>query len=278
MSKNVFGTTQNTTSFRRLPLETLCNARDLGGFPVSGGGATCFRRFVRSELPDAINEADKLFLRDYGVTLSLDFRGSAEIAEYPSPLAAEPWAKYVHCPLWSIEAAHGKPQLPDTPEPKPVPKAQDVPREENDRRLASIDWIPVYITMAEENKPWVKRNFELIAASDGCVHYHCMTGKDRTGIFTAMLLGSAGVADDDIIADYSVSQIYLKPFYKAFREGDAAFPGNPDLTLMFYRTHPETMQGFLEHINGKYEDMRGYLASCGIEPSLIDEIADRLTA
>ncbi|MDR3148959.1 MAG: tyrosine-protein phosphatase [Oscillospiraceae bacterium] len=265
-------------TYKRLPLETLVNARDLGGFPLPGGVATQFGRFIRSELPERINEHDKKFLKDYGVTTSVDFRGSFEITESPSTLRGEDWLRYIHNPLWSIEAAHGKPQLPavtvvaEEIETEHFTEEQKAARHrrKHERRLDSIEWIAVYIAMAEENKDWVRKNFELFAETEGCIHYHCMTGKDRTGIFTAMLLKAARAADDDVIADYSVSQIYLRPFYQVFREGDPAFPGDPDLTLSFYITSPDTMRGFLDHIHGAYGNMRKYLKSCGLTEKVID--------
>jgi protein-tyrosine phosphatase len=249
-------------------LKQLYNARDLGGFPVRGGGITRYGRFIRSELPDTLTDSDKAFLKDYGVTLSLDFRATRELELSPSGLIDESWTHYSHRPLWSLEVAHG---IPESSEQKA--KDAKVPRSvEDTRRLGGIDWVAVYTIMAEDNKAWVRENFEAIADEPGCVHFHCMTGKDRTGIFAAMLLGAAGVPDNDIIADYSVSQIYLLPFYMTYRENDAAFTGDPDLSLAFYRTHPETMQGFLKHIYGKYGDMRGYLTSCGISDEVLEKV------
>ena len=40
--------------------------------------------------------------------------------------------------------------------------------------------------------------------------FHCFAGKDRTGILTALVLGLLGVADDDIAADYALSQVAMR--------------------------------------------------------------------
>jgi protein tyrosine/serine phosphatase len=90
---------------------------------------------------------------------------------------------------------------------------------ENDKPVQSAleflnpDWIKVYIAIAENGKDWIRKNMEIVADHDGGVLYHCMTGKDRTGLFTAMLLGLCNAYPADIIADYSVSQVNLRPFY-----------------------------------------------------------------
>ena len=70
---------------KRLPLEGLCNARDLGGFPALGG-YTRFGVYVRSEVPRDLTEKDLAFLRAYGVTTSLDLRGPKESEDTPSRL------------------------------------------------------------------------------------------------------------------------------------------------------------------------------------------------
>ena len=75
-------------NFKRLPLEGLVNARDLGGFPTKDGRVTKYGVFVRSEVPKALTENDISFLRRYGVSLSLDFRGTQEIKNLPSALSS----------------------------------------------------------------------------------------------------------------------------------------------------------------------------------------------
>ncbi len=42
-----------------LPLETLYNARDLGGFPIGGGRTTACGRFLRADAPVRLSIADQ---------------------------------------------------------------------------------------------------------------------------------------------------------------------------------------------------------------------------
>ncbi|NLL39116.1 MAG: tyrosine-protein phosphatase [Clostridiales bacterium] len=106
-----------------------------------------------------------------------------------------------------------------------------------------------------------------------------MTGKDRTGIFSAMLLGLCGAYPADIISDYSISQIYLRPFYLSMMR----FPemlddkGEPDLSMRFYQTRPETMQDFLEYIDSTYGSMEKYLLSCGLSRDVLEKIKSSFT-
>ena len=52
--------------------------------------------------------------------------------------------------------------------------------------------------------------FRALLACDGAVLFHCAAGKDRTGIFAMLLQALAGVEWADILADYTVSELYLE--------------------------------------------------------------------
>ena len=251
------------TKFRRLPLETLVNARDLGGYATQDGKVTKYGRFIRSELPKSLSEKDMKFLADYGVTLTLDFRTDNEVETLPSCLSESKLKlKYIQNSVFDKND-----------------KNLSVHNNKPSAEQFDPEWSSVYIHMADNGKAWVKRNMELVADWDGGVLYHCMTGKDRTGIFTAMLLGLCNAYPADIIADYSISQVNLRPFYLEMM----CFPemlgenGEPDLSKGFYQTRPETMYRFLEHINSKYGNMTDYLKSCGLSEETLSKIVQSLT-
>ena len=71
---------------RRLMTRGLYNARDLGGFPTADGNVTRFGVFVRSEAPVGLPRTDIDYLRQYGVTASMDFRSLGELEARPSDL------------------------------------------------------------------------------------------------------------------------------------------------------------------------------------------------
>lgn len=242
-------------NYRTLPLRGLLNIRELGGYPTADGRVTRFHRFVRCELPKRLDESDLRFLRDYGVTLSMDFRSGMELRQKPSCLAeGQDWQRYFHTPTFDADPAHGV--APTTEKPEAHPETPRPPMDPFD-----VDWLPVYTGMVEHGTGWVRRNFETIAETEGCILYHCTTGKDRTGVFSALLLGCAGVRDADIIADYSISEIHMKPVYEAMA-GDSAFgfPGGVvDWNKRFFHTPPAVMEGFLAHLRGKYGDVREFI-------------------
>lgn len=256
------------TNFKRLPLEGLVNARDLGGFPTKDGRVTKYGVFVRSEVPKALTENDISFLRRYGVSLSLDFRGTQEIKNLPSALSSLEDIKYMPCPMMNEDAAKASKREEQAP-PPPT----------DSKNFWDINWVPVYTSILEAGKDWVKRIITLAAEWEGGVHYHCFTGKDRTGIFTALLLGLCGVDYNDIMWDYSLSMTCLRPFYEKMDTGIlfTKEDGSPDFTRGFYCTSPETMGEVLSYLDKNYGGVEGYVKACGVEDEVIKKLRDKLT-
>lgn len=241
--------------YKRLPLEGLKNIRDLGGHPVPGG-VTRGGVFLRSEIPAQLGEEDLAFLQEYGLAVSIDLRSAYEAELVPDAFASVPWVEY--CRLAAFERLEM-----GTPEEKKKPSGEF--------------WGEKYAGMADKCKDWVKRVFEVCAEAEGAVLFHCTTGKDRTGLIAAMLLGACGVSEDDITADYCVSQLYLGHIYidmgRYYKDSGCYDPADP-----FFSTAPENMRFFLRHIRENYGSMSGYLTACGITEPTLERIRAKLVA
>ncbi len=240
--------------YRRLPLAGMHNARELGGW-YTPEGLTQYGVFLRTEVPSAVTDEDMAFLRDYGVTMDVDLRGAAELESMPDRLAEAPWCEYVHLPMFNPDASRGA-------------------GVGNRRAAADFTWGAMYVRMAEDYKDWVRDVLETLFRCEGVAIYHCTTGKDRTGIVTALLLGLCGVADEDIIADYCVSQVYLSWIYDRMKARLAAEGGNAQDP--FFSTAPENMEALLKHLNGEYGGVPGYLRACGVPDELAAGLKARL--
>lgn len=249
-------------NYRRLPLEGLLNARDLGGYPVKNGGVTKYRQFIRCEAPRQLTEQDLSFLKAYGIRDSIDFRGDREVSRQPSFLHGLDWIGYHRSPTFNEQVAFGSKTAGGKP---PI--------------SSFVRWGEKYIEMTEDCKEWIKNTLELLAGCDGGVIYNCTTGKDRTGIISALLLGLAGVSDEDITADYCVSEVYLNPLYEELRqEFLSIFPSeSAELSDPFFKTDPENMASLLRHVNEKYGGIREFTKACGLSSSAADLLRIRLT-
>ena len=149
---------------------------------------------MRSACPNSLSERDGEILRGLGVTDVIDLRGGGNADEVMRGYEALPFIDVHRIPI-------GDESVPKT--------ASEVPYG--------------YLRMAEHcNIPQV---FRILADSRGGVIFHCFAGKDRTGVVAAMLLMLAGVADEDIIADYTLTYAY---FIKRLRADFLA--ATPNLT------------------------------------------------
>ena len=90
----------------------------------------------------------------------------------------------------------------------------------------------------------------------GAVLYHCSSGKDRTGMVTAILLDLAGVSRDTIVRDYAISAGY----------DDYTQSASP----------PEAIRAFLDALDGDYGGARAYLARIGLSKEEIRSLLAKL--
>jgi len=70
----------------------------------------------------------------------------------------------------------------------------------------------MYVRVVTEDQPLAAfgRIFTRLAEDDGAlpVLFHCSGGKDRTGVTCALILSALGVAREDVVADFMLTQLY----------------------------------------------------------------------
>ena len=86
---------RSTGTERELRLDGVRNARDLGGIPLEGGGATAFGRFLRTDAPVKLCEEDKEKLLEAGFDRVVDLRSDGEVERAPGCLAED--ARFMVC-------------------------------------------------------------------------------------------------------------------------------------------------------------------------------------
>ena len=142
---------------------------------------------------------------------------------------------------------------------------------------------PIAKTRAERDALAIDRCAEQNAAmaravarsAPGGVLIHCLAGKDRTGIAVALLLGLIGVAEEDIAADYALSEAALAA------ERVAALAAAPDEEARAriergYDSRAETMLATLAHLRTRHGGAEAYLARAGLADADAQRIRERL--
>lgn len=226
---------------RRIPLRHMVNLRDLGGYPTQDGRVTQFGRYLRGDAPVRLSEDELQLLRDMRVTTIIDLRSDQEVRDVPGAFCGQAGFAYFHMPLYLGN------QMPTC--------EADVPG--------------MYFQMADEQTT-VAAVMRRIAEAPGGVLYHCSAGKDRTGVISALLLGLAGVAQNDILADYQVSYTYLRPIIQNFMAEIA------DIPMYMLHSRMEYMEGFLQAFYEKYGSTMEYLRAIGLSDAEIKVICDKL--
>src|SRR4029079_4701647 len=67
-----------------------------------------------------------------------------------------------------------------------------------------------YFLLAQFALQPIGRVLSTLADTDDPAVFHCAAGKDRTGVIAAIVLGTLGVADQDIVGDYCLTQENLE--------------------------------------------------------------------
>ncbi|HYM26578.1 MAG TPA: tyrosine-protein phosphatase [Steroidobacteraceae bacterium] len=220
----------------------LLNVRDLGGLPTVDGARTRSRSLLRADDLAQLTPAGLQALADYGIETILDLRWPEEATPYPSPVpAALPQVRHERISLLT--------------------------RTEDEWRLRSRDAAKELWKCAvlEHVRYELRDVLRFIAtAGPGPLLFHCVAGKDRTGLVAALLLTLADVEADAIARDYAASSANLRAGYlKRYAEAD---PARILEALRCPEEGAHNMLSFLQRAGG----VRAYLAQIGLtEPEIL---------
>lgn len=243
---------------RDLLWDACLNVRDLGGHPTEDGGATRFGAFVRADNLERLTDAGWSALVDYGVHTVVDLRLADERgAEPPGELP--------------IVALH-RPLVPDFGHPDWL-----------EINALSMGAVPpestrlVYLEFLERYRDRFGEAISTIAAADGegAVLFHCMGGKDRTGLVTALLLRLVEVDRDAVAEDYALSGINLQTQHEQWIAA-ADDDHDRELRIRISATPGEAMLGVLEALDERYGGAEEYLRAAGVDEEAVAGIRGRL--
>lgn len=240
-----------------LPLKSIRNARDLGGYPFTTTdgtrGTTAFRAFVRAGSLRGISAGDIEALHQYGVRRIVDLRSPFELKYMPDDFSRgrRRGFEYVSVPMLDqLNSSGFGDALPE--------------------RMSDV-----YIQLLDEDADDIRSVMESLDG-DGVSLFHCRAGKDRTGVIAMLLLGLAGVDDDHIVADYEASSRYMGHGLQAQRL-IVSLVLRKKAPKCLFESNPEEMRRALAHLHTTYGDARSYLeqkADCS--PALLDRLTHKL--
>jgi protein-tyrosine phosphatase len=238
---------------RVLEWEGCLNVRDLGGVPTEDGGETRYGVVVRSDNVHRLR--DLRTLERHGIARIVDLRFDEEVA-YDPPREAP--VETVHVPLMTFDPAN---------------RARLEERAITLEPAEYLEWS--YGHFLEEFRANFGLAVRAIAQADGPVCVHCMGGRDRTGLVTALLLRLAGVSVEDAAEDYWLSEEPLRDDHERW-VAEARDDREARLRSVFLVAPREAMVGVLETLEERYGSVRGYLRAACVPEDELDALAAQL--
>ncbi|MET0672254.1 MAG: tyrosine-protein phosphatase [Microbacterium pygmaeum] len=107
--------------------------------------------------------------------------------------------------------------------------------------------------------------------------FHCTTGKDRTGWAAASLLLLLGVSEDDVLADYLLTNDSLVPALQPMVDKFAAIGGDPALLAPVIGVQTEYLDAARTEMQERFGDIETYFSKgLGLAPRTIDALRSDL--
>lgn len=194
---------------QKLGLESIANARELGGYILPDGRKVRHGLLLRGGALNGASEEDlDILLKKYRLVCNFDFRTKMEVRTSPDiPL---PGVSYMWLPAIDEQtealAANSLPQEAYSDLPAwLVANSSNIFVQEAAHRL--------YLDMVfnEYTQLQYAAFFQtLVNTRAGSIYWHCSQGKDRTGLASTFLLTALGADKELIMQDYRISNEYYR--------------------------------------------------------------------
>ena len=228
---------------RSIALEGGSNLRDLGGLIGLGGRKIKSGRLFRSgELFD-LTVADADFLRKLGIAVVYDLRSTVERQRRPSE--AHLLGEVQTVTRDYLDSAAGFSILTEK---------SDIST--NDAKNAMRD---LYRNIPFEHAESVRGIFDILINNNIPLLFHCVAGKDRTGIISAIILNILGCSRDQILEDYLISEQHIDLIRTRFLEFSSK-PNIPDrIWEPVIHSDVSYIDAMFEHLDNSCGGVEGYL-------------------
>lgn len=256
---------------RRIAFDGIDNFRDFGGYDTRHGRPLRTGLLYRSAHQARASDADLERLAAMGLALIVDLRRANEREREPSR-------------RWTGFAAEVI--------------ENDIGQEHVDEWadfIAKSDLTPEsfrgYMLGYYRDAPFQRRHidlygryFQALATTDGPVLVHCAAGKDRTGILCALTQHLAGVDEDDMLADYLLTNDPERlaarlPMIREAIQANTGKTASDEALTVAMRVEAEYLAEAFAAMKAAHSSLDGYLNDVlGLDAALRERLHARLLA
>jgi protein-tyrosine phosphatase len=261
---------------RWIDLDGVVNMRDVGGLPTTDGGTVATGRLLRSDNLQDLTEQDVRHLVEVlGVSDVVDLRSNVEVhIEGPAPLQVKGLATHHrHSLLREDESDFSAEDALVVPWSKKSRRAAELPPKRDDDH-----WASHYLGYLADRPDSVSAALRVVADSRGATIVHCAAGKDRTGTVVAMALSVAGVADEDVVADYVATGERVERIVARLMERPAYAETLREQPMEHHQPRAQTMERILTVLAERYGGAVGWLREQGWSSEDVETLRARLRA
>ncbi len=228
-------------TLRRLALENVHNARDLGGLIGADGRRVRTGRLFRSGNPGRASAADLERLGALGLDAVIDFRAEPEKAQ-DEPHFGQRF-QWIASPVLdgNMSMAVLLPRLSAATADFSTSMMVDIYRDFPSRY----------------QQPFA--GFLHAAMSGKTLLFHCTAGKDRTGFASLLLLSALGVSHDDILENYLESNACNAGFFAQILAKSAAHGVKDEVMMPLLEVAPAYLDASVQAIDEAFGGMDRYL-------------------
>lgn len=245
-----------------IPLKSVANARELGGYHTSDGRTVRSGVLLRTGNLNDITAEDIQTLKDqYRLSFIIDFRMQMELRGNEDPIIGG--VTNTHLDVIG-DLKSDQQQIPDVDINK-----LDVIRlvKMSDQMGMLNDKMYIGFLTTDSGKKAYSQFFRILLAAepDRAVLWHCTSGKDRTGLAAMLLLSLLGVEESVIMEDYMLTNEYNAPRIEGTKKYLRAKGCDDALTekaaLVFDAVDRSFMENAIAFLKEKYGSVPGYIRS-----------------
>jgi protein-tyrosine phosphatase len=245
---------QREVSIRRLPLEGTPNFRDLGGYRTTDGRYTQWGKIYRSGVLTYLTPSDMNYLGHLSIRVVCDFRTPQENTDAPEKWVDGASTEHLSLPIGADSNSNTLAEMQSF--------IASHPTEAQLREYMT----KIYGNFVVGAAPKYAQVFAQLKQDRLPLLYHCTAGKDRTGVFSALLLLILGVPEETVLADYHLTDQYLfNPIHRDATSKQATSTMNKAMSSMTPEARkamsvadPAYLKSTLHLIDEKYGSFANY--------------------